>query len=533
VYVRQRIPRLLPWDWTAYAAVDLLVLYDPDWTALGAAQVQAITEWVASGGRLLMVLGAHPLPAAHPLAKLLPLEVGDPRELRLTPSLLGAMGVALGPAPSVTCWTLGMTRAFGWESESPPDADRPVFARGPAGFGRVGVLAFDPAALGTSGEKDLVALWVRCMHAVLEGRTIEVGKPGDDAGNQFYPHLEDRGAAGANAVLDFLLDIPELEPISIWWVILLLVLLAVVIGPVDYFILKRRGRLPLTWLTFTFYIGAFSVAAYFGVRALRAGPPKVRAVSVVDAVEGHEGAWSCRYTGIYAPESDDYALTGLQPRQWWAPLSPYEGPFMRGGSRRGTRLVTCVQGDGGSLPTSLPISIWSMQCLMAEGRMKRSPIAAEVEVAGDGAQATVTNLASTPAARGYILFGGGRYIPFGAIAAGGQLEVRGQMVRGRKWAQDVSESPRAWFLGIPRQGRFTSESAFFATGVLGRTDAIAALLAKGAAVVCVQYDDAPTDCRLADRRVRSPADPPPRRDQVVSHQQVARLVVMPRKGPKP
>ena len=73
VYVKDRIQRRLPWDWVAYQCLDLLILYDPEWTALAPQQSEAIAQWVSGGGRLLVVLGSNPLPRDHRLARLLAL----------------------------------------------------------------------------------------------------------------------------------------------------------------------------------------------------------------------------------------------------------------------------------------------------------------------------------------------------------------------------------------------------------------------------------------------------------------------------
>ena len=44
---------------------------------------------------------------------------------------------------------------------------------------------------------------------------------------------------------------------------------------------------------------------------------QVRAVSVLDAIEGENLAWSTTYMGLFAPKSDEYTLKDLKPRQWW------------------------------------------------------------------------------------------------------------------------------------------------------------------------------------------------------------------------
>ena len=61
VYIKDKLSRALPWDWTGYASLDLLILYDADWSELNRIQLGAIREWVLNGGRLLIILGSEPL----------------------------------------------------------------------------------------------------------------------------------------------------------------------------------------------------------------------------------------------------------------------------------------------------------------------------------------------------------------------------------------------------------------------------------------------------------------------------------------
>jgi hypothetical protein len=68
---------MVPWDWTGFVPLDLLILYDPDWSLFNRQQLNAIVQWISNGGKLLLVLGSHPLAPANPIAELLPFELRD------------------------------------------------------------------------------------------------------------------------------------------------------------------------------------------------------------------------------------------------------------------------------------------------------------------------------------------------------------------------------------------------------------------------------------------------------------------------
>ena len=72
----------------------------------------------------------------------------------------------------------------------------------------------------------------------------------------------------------------------------------------------------------------------------------------------------------------------------------------------------------------------------------------------------------------------------------------------------------------PRSGSFNIEDAFFAQGSLQRTQTIDAYLARGAAMVCAQYDKAPVPFAVKDRSCS------------YDHIQLVRLVVFPQEQKK-
>jgi len=519
VIVAERLQRQLPWDWIAYSGADLLILYDADWDALAAQQSAAIVEWVLSGGKVLLVLGVRPLAARHPIASLLPFAIGPAQELQLPKAALDSWGCHGTTTDKVACWEIEGASAAGWRTPA-HSAGRTLFAWGRAGFGRVGVLAFDPAVLGGAQQENLAPFWIRHVTELLDARKIESG-PAKESQPDYYDmsYAAGKGTLGANAIMNLLLDVPQMQPIGLGWVILLLLGLAVVIGPVDYFVLKRRDRFPWTWTTFGISIAVFSVVAYCGVDWLRAGSTTLRAVSVVDGVQGRPEAWNCCYSGVFAARGGDYCPGGLRPRQWWSSVAPTADWYYRQRAMD-SRAMVCAQQEGANVPTYLPVSVWSMQCLMCEERAAEMPIAATVEVDGVQLRARIENRSAEPITRGYIRLKGDRLIRFGAIEPGGSIQVEGQTSGADRWDNRLwraSQGEANLHLGPDaaslRVDAPEYDPAFFATGNLTRTDAIESYLDDGAAVVCAMFQQAATPYEL------------PVRKYGVVHQRLARLVV--------
>jgi hypothetical protein len=740
VYLGEKLTRGVPWDWTGFAGLDLLIMYDPDWSLLNRHQFDAIAQWVANGGKLLVVLGSRPLPAENVIARLLPFEIGQAKQTTIEQVTLQRWNLNLDQAETVTCWPLtpkSNARICHQESFS---GGQCLFGTGYAGFGRVGVLAFDPSTFTDEQKAQAHPFWVNRIAAVLDvGQNpptsaeaqpavqmpapgkfrsrsamtgdlthpddsdggieltisglepgsykmtsyhnnpfrrhanidiyvdgerhssdnvqssagedqsaaralteftvqaandvviefrpvssqhneravlcgfrlvrlglaepsdtgpkapepvfgIDIGDAGqvvaegciglgfaeserisaarfdqdhglpsgitvslkptnsqdtlqfiaapdrsgrrrfsrpevsgfpmsrtiefvEDAEDQPEDHERDRryrisrAQAGSNAIMEeHLYSIEQMRPLSIWWVIGLLTTLAVLLGPVDYKLLKRLGRLPMTWLTCAFWIVLFTGGAYYGVQELRGGRMKLRAVAVFDAIPDAGCMWSTTYLGFYAPRSADYRLQGVQGRQWWSGMVPVEESIWLYRREAGTRNIYCAQHDGSNLPYSLPVNIWTVQCLLNESPGQDLPFTAQLEDDGDHVIVNINNVSDSNIVKGLVLLGQDRVLDIGPVPAHSEKQFRDQPSHRRTWTdRDFGRYGPA----------LRCEQAYFAQGSLQRTEGIRAYLAHGAAVVSVQYDGAVAPITVEDPRCEY--------DQV----QLARLVVFP------
>ena len=511
--------RRLPVDWTGYDSLDALVLYDPDWTQMTVHQQRAIGQWVTNGGRVLVVLGTNVLPPGNALAGLLPLRIGEPRQTPLSLSTLRRWRLTDYAKREVARWPVEIVEpAPGWKIEFDDDAQ--LRAHGPAGFGRMGVLACDPSVLGGRQGANLAPFWIEQFAGLLDRRTLHLGRAKEPEYRGYYGNENlSPGQQATNAVLEHFHNIEELRPIHIGWVVGVLVTLAVLIGPVDYLVLRKLGRLPWTWVTASACIGLFSVGAYYGVEYIRGGVLQARVVSVIDGVQGRPGGWATRYAGIFAPRSDDYRLAGTDRSQWWSGLSPTLGDrFSSFRETIGSRQIYCRQHvDGGNLPYSVPINIWAMQCLLDESPVEKLPFAATARRGRDAGDwiVTVENLTDRPISGGCLLTGPTDGVVLGPVPPREQREFRGRPVPQRAWETSVARVVS----GSDNAGRQASlevtRTALLAQGTARRSEAIGRYLRERAAVVCVEFDRAAVPFSIADKRCE------------FDHRQVARLVVFP------
>jgi len=760
VFVANRIQTMTPWDWTGFASLDLLMLYDPDWISFNTHQLNAIAEYVSNGGSLMVILASKPLPAETAIGRLLPFEIQQKRQLTISTRTLQSWQLDAAGPQDVNAWPLKPKRQARFYQAERHDVNQCVFAVGPVGFGRVGVLAFDPSELSDGHRGNAPRFWANRIARILEydqveminttevktierkadvvtsqkfvptsssaltgdlahadnancGMELKIGglepgrytmtsyhnnpyrqhsqinvyvdsrlysqdatqtnvrrddraakiettfeaskgkdviiefRPVDssqfnqravlcgfqlsripaseesggdktdvvavdfgadgqdiapgfiglgfsvgarvknarfDASNglpegftvalkatadddlQFQPTARSRanrrtgtrrerrvetltasalhrsiqfvedadnyshqrqdesffqtgiGQVGSTAVMEHLYNIPEMKPLSIWWVILILAALAILLGPVDYKVLKRLDRLPLTWLTCAIWIVLFTGGAYYGVQELRGGKMQLRAVSVIDGIQDSDSGWSTTYLGMFAPRSRDYRLGGLQNNQWWSATAPTEESIWAHGRDPGSRNIYCVQQDGYNRLYSAPINIWTVQCLVNEAPQGELPLRVDISRSGDEITLEVTNDADCPIKSGYVLFSDNRLINFPDVPPRSTKQFKNRLTRSNKWELRLLQQNEYGMMRRELSGPFIPEKAFFAQGVLPRTRAINDYLRYGAAVVCAEYDNAPVPYKVKDH----PCD--------YTHVQMVRLVVFLRTG---
>ncbi len=548
VCVGNKTPRMVPWDWTGFVSLDLLVLHDPDWSLLRHEQLEAISRWVSNGGRLLLILGRHVPGPGNPLMAALPFNTGEPRQIPLAAETLADWQLDAAQNETVTAWPLFPKPDAMLLKSVKTEQGGYLYGLSYCGFGRVAVLGFDPAQLSQAQVARAAGFWTTQIDACLaddpgdgatgaptasggQRRSIMLRPTGDEDSpgdtGRYGPDNRFRisfARIAANQVMEHLYQLRQMRPLSIWWVILTLMALAILLGPVDYLVLKRLDRLPLTWVTSTAWIVIFTVGAYYGVQALRGGKMQLRAVSVLDGIGQTDCAWSTCYAGLFSPRSADYRLEGLAPGQWWSGIAPAQEEMWAHQFQSAMRQIHCRQEDGSNIPVSVPINIWTVQSLVGEAPLSRLPFIAQVEQRDNNLAVEITNLSHQAIASGVVLLEDA-YVQFGPVAARSTQRFEPRKRPFNPWRETRRMS------ALPRGGRGVvsdavprypdsvpgvAANAFLSPGCFDRTQTMHACLGQGAAIVCVTFTEAPPPFRVKDRSYD------------VDHVEVARQIVFPK-----
>lgn len=230
------LPDPLPADSDAYAAVDILIArgdFRPD-----ATQADAIQHWVAGGGHLAIALGGHTDAFREgPFADWMPVEVGPAVQLRDL-SQLELYAGADRRLPARASRRVRVAQLGKAAEVLAVGVDGPLIVRSPYGFGTVTLFAIDLDDFPFStwaGTPNLVRKsLITADPSLKESRQVRVSG------------VTDVATQLARADDAF----PEVERPTVGSVLVLLLVYAAVIGPLDYLLVHRVFRRPvLTWIT--------------------------------------------------------------------------------------------------------------------------------------------------------------------------------------------------------------------------------------------------------------------------------------------
>jgi hypothetical protein len=311
----------LPLQWYGYESIDTLVLsgsepelYRP--LSAGSQRIAALQKWVELGGRLVIFCGANApelIGPDGPLAALVPGKFETLATL-IESQPIEAFSGAESPVatkefrlqvPELT-EVEGRILAF----RGPNETDLPLVIRARRGFGEITFVGVDPDAAP-------LADWPGRVELLRQALQWPAAAPGDKQDNSGAAQ-EDLVDRLRRAMDDSFIGV-QTAPFGL--VALLVILYILLIGPGDYFFVKRvLGRMELTWLTFPMIVLAVSAGAYWAAHYMKGDQLRVNQVEIVDVDVASNNARGSVITHFFSPRVDRYDLT-LQPRFADKPLS--------------------------------------------------------------------------------------------------------------------------------------------------------------------------------------------------------------------
>lgn len=328
----------MPTQWYGYSGVDLVVLTTENDKFLekllekrDQPQIRALAEWVKRGGRLLVSVSWR---NQHLVERLLKLPAWQPALPEIVPanaqvklrSLFsvqrpGAKAEPFVPVGAETFVLPHLQRHDQVEvmiKEEPQPGftkeETPILARFPYGLGSVSLLALDVTKEPFTKWSGNIDFWETLVTRLAprgprDGQAggRDFGQPGNDLTSLLYDQLDH-------------FDTP---PISFGWVAFFILLYILVVGPLDYIILKKVfKRLEWTWVTFPAIVLGVSATAYFTAYAIKGSDQKINQLDLIDIdlrtdldANGRTKqayVYGTSWFMIFSPRIDNYTV-GLMP----------------------------------------------------------------------------------------------------------------------------------------------------------------------------------------------------------------------------
>jgi hypothetical protein len=333
----------------ALRTFDAIILNDIDTSPLTPAQRAVLETWVLQGGRLVIGGGGQAMRTVSGLPEsLLPL---IPRQVSEVDRLAGLATFADDqevrvPGP--------FTLAGGELLEGRTlleDNGMPLIRERPVGKGAVDFIALDLAASPFDAWSGTAAFWKTLLSP---GASYPEWMPFDMSFRQ----------RRASSMIWALSNMPALDLPSVRSLAILLGVYILLVGPVNYLVLRWRKRLHLAWLTIPAVTILFSASAFGLGYAMRGTDVILNKIAVVEV--GSDGNASVSsYLGLFSPAQQSYEIEvygdGLiSPMR--ADYDPWGGPGGPGISNE----ASFVQGNPGKV-RGLSVNQWSMQSFMTEG----------------------------------------------------------------------------------------------------------------------------------------------------------------------
>jgi hypothetical protein len=272
-------PADLPSRIEAWSAIDRLIWQDTDTAQLDEGQLAALQTWLGLGGHLVILggstgattLGSFP----DAILPFRPTRTVDVAAADLT-SLLGGTTTLTGTLPSLGgVLTEGTVMAR--------SGDVVIAAERTIGQGSVVIIGIDAGQTGIGGSAAARALWRRVLPQTAGAVVNPLALPDDSA---IVAALNNLPAVG----------LPPIEQL-----LALLIAYIVLIGPVNYLVLRRLDRREWAWLTMPVLIVLFSVGAFGLGRLLKGSDTVINEIAIVRGAAGAETGLGQIYVGVFSP----------------------------------------------------------------------------------------------------------------------------------------------------------------------------------------------------------------------------------------
>lgn len=309
----------LPADWYGYEGVDIVFATTGDTGVLEKLaddRFEALDRWLKLGGRMVLCVGRRGAEVFAPGSRLTRFSPGKEAKV-VTQRVTSALENYAGASQRLDAVEGQNTRRFGVSMTAlagvqgliesteagGPTGRLPTIVRYPYGLGQLVFLAFDPELPPFDKWQGRPSLLARVLQVAGTDRHAE-GEAEARLGQVAHLGYEDLAGQLRSALDQF----PGVTQVHFSWVAGLIAVYLVLIGPADYFLLRRFRRLTWTWLTFPLIAVLFCGLAYGLAQRLSGREVHVNQVDLVDVALDQGVVRGSAWVHLYSPATREFAL---------------------------------------------------------------------------------------------------------------------------------------------------------------------------------------------------------------------------------
>ena len=301
----------LPDRWIGLEGVDQLVLTTSRQEYTGGDRLAVLSRWVHLGGRLVISVGVRAekmLDGGAGWDDLVPgTYAGTVRQWQTggLEDFSGATKRLLLSSADDSPMTLltDVTGILEARDGVGGTGDRPMIVRTARGLGQVVFLAVDL-------DRPPIAGWSsfdRLLEGLLSRRTDVVSSHSTGGGSAKVAHVGYDDLAGQlRAALD---RFSGVAIVSFYWVVAILVVYILFVGPIDYFLLKQIRRQHWTWATLPLMVAICSVLVLVMANRLKRDRVLVNRLEIIDLDLASQDLRATSWIHLYSPQARTFDLS--------------------------------------------------------------------------------------------------------------------------------------------------------------------------------------------------------------------------------
>ncbi|HNF34511.1 MAG TPA: hypothetical protein PLZ03_06905 [Anaerolineales bacterium] len=389
----------LPDQAQGWEIMDALVISNVDTGKFSAEQKQAMEMWLARGGRLFVTGGTNWQPTAAGLENILPIKLTSTKEVTNLSAISKYSKFPLLTEEQSAVLATG--QLLEGATTLVDQSGIPVLVEKQVGFGKVYFFAADPGLEPLNNWVGMLAIYEHLLG-------FRSPKP-----------VWANGYWDAYQINDALSSMPELALPSFVYICCWLGLYVFVVGPLNYFVLRRIKRPELAWVSIPILVILFTMLAYFSGYAYRGTRPVLNRLMMAQGWEGVSQSQVNAVIGVYSPSRTTYTVETQE--QFMLRPTP-----ITSGNLQGNDDWTSIKTQDGTSMPDIRVEIGGMQVVGATGYLPALTVQSDLTITLGShvpeLSGTITNTGDYTI-KDAVLVTASQWSPLGDIAPGQTKKV--------------------------------------------------------------------------------------------------------------